>query len=226
MIPGPGLGGHLQCLALKALGGVAGHIPEAPEELAGVDIEGGHRAAYAGVRAVVAHEDLAVADARRSRDARFSGIDADRRGPELTPRGRIERDHAAVAGPNEDFALPDRHPAIGARRGGITQHREPHVRIEFPQHPPAGRVDRVDPVERGGGINRPVHHDRLGGEPHRAVDIDVPGEAELIDVLVIDLLERTEVRRAEAAAITGQLIPCEASARTRASVTLPAGLAV
>src|SRR3984957_1072138 len=92
----PGLRGHLHCLGLERLRGIAGHGVKAPHGLARPGIECIDIAALvASVDAVVADEDLAVPDTRRLRDAVLLAAVAGNRLPNLFTGLAIDREQPA-----------------------------------------------------------------------------------------------------------------------------------
>ena len=64
---------------------------------------------------------------------------------------------------------------------------------------PESSIDRVHARLRHADVDHAVHHDRLRRQPHRALDVGGPGQAQLSDVLVGDLLQRTEMLLVESA---------------------------
>ena len=75
------------------------------------------------------------------------------------------------------------------------------MRIKFPKQFSRGCVDRIDLGKRCAHVGDAVDLDRLGNHAHLSLDVQVPSETQLIDVLVIDLLQRAEMRGIVIAAV-------------------------
>jgi hypothetical protein len=103
---------------------------------------------------------------------------------------RVERDEAAIERAEDHLVLPHRDAAIDDVAAAVAGDLARHLRVVFPQELAAARLERVDDRVGAGRVHAAVDDDRrrLGA----AVDVDlvVPGEAELVDVLVVDLVER------------------------------------
>src|SRR5690606_15517204 len=139
-----------------------------------------------------ADDDLAFDDARHARDR------VGQRGvggllfPDDLSGLAVERDQAAVEHADKDLAVPRSNAAVDHVAAGVGAF---------------GAVDGgiVGPEQRAGLDVVGLHHRPGGGEVHHAVDDDgrgflaalgvdvgVPGEAELSDVGLVDLVEAAE----------------------------------
>ena len=120
-LAGPGLRGHLHGLVLEAVGGIAGHHPEAPRELARVRVVRGQIAARGrDLGAAVADDHLAVEHLRRAGDVeRLLGVDG-LHFPELRAVLRVESDQAPVDRGDDHLAVPVGEPATD-----VPHHAEP-----------------------------------------------------------------------------------------------------
>ena len=67
------------------------------------------------------------------------------------------------------------------------------MRIESPEHFSSGAINCVHNVERGAEVDHTIHDYRLHRKTHVAVDRDRPSEAQTVNVLVRNALQRTEV---------------------------------
>ncbi len=191
---GPGFGGHFHGLVFKAVGRVAGHHPEAPRLLAGVGVIGGDVAARrAPFRAAVANHDLAAEHFRGAGDEQgFARVDR-HRAPQLLAVAGIDRDQPAVDRGAVDFAFP-----VGQPAAGIPHHAQTvagvfdDLGVIRPQHLATAGIDRVDEVVTAFEIHHPVDDQGRAEQGSIVRQIEVPGEAELVDVGIVDLLERAE----------------------------------
>jgi hypothetical protein len=103
----------------------------------------------------------------------------------------IQRDQAAVEGPDEDLVLPQRHAAVDRLAAALAQPVARDLGIVGPQPPAIGRVEGEDPAPGGGDVEPPVGDQRRGLDSEVvAVERSFPGEAELADVGRGDLVQR------------------------------------
>ena len=131
---------------------------------------------------------------RRAGDAGLEGV-AHRCFPDLLGARRIDRHQPAIAGTDVHLAFPRRHTAVGSRGVRTIQRKiQADMRIEFPEQFSRGRIHRIDLGKRCAHVGDAVDHDRLGNHAHLSLDVQVPSKTQLIDVLVIDLLQRAEMR--------------------------------
>ncbi len=188
----PSLCGHLENRALEALRRIAGHGIEAPRELAGCRIVGRHVAAHAELGAAVADQHLAFDDTRRAGDriglAAVDGVDV----PHGRAGRRIERNQPAVDRADIDLALPHRDPAVDDIAARIDRPAARHFGVVAPQRRARDGVERLDLAPRGRDVEDAVDHQRRGFLAALGVEVRIPCEAELADVLRRDLIERAE----------------------------------
>ena len=127
---------------------------------------------------------------------------ANQRLPDLLASGRIDGDQAAVARPDEDFALPHRHARVRARRvRTIERLIQSHLRIKLPNQFPSGCLQGVHLGLRRADVGDTVDDNGLGNDAHAAIDFHVPSEPQSGSVLIRNLLQRAEVMRFEVAPV-------------------------
>ncbi len=76
-----------------------------------------------------------------------------------------------------------------------------HFGVVLPQLPAGARVDRVGDAPRSGRIHHAVDDERCRFEAALRCGLELPGESELRDVLVVDLIERAEALLVVVAAV-------------------------
>ena len=197
----PGLRGHLECLGLVWLRRIARYGPEPPDFFAGFRVVGSDRSPDPVVGSVISHEDQPLGHVGSARNAGL-GWDTDGRLPDLLAGGRIGGDEAAIPGADIHLAIPDGNALVHA--GGIgTVKRlvQANVRIKHPEQLAGRGFHCVDLGQRRADIGYAIHDNWLGHEAHVAIYVEIPGEAELVGVLVVDLLERAEVLGVKGAAV-------------------------
>jgi hypothetical protein len=75
------------------------------------------------------------------------------------------------------------------------------MRVQRPENLAVGGVDRAHDRSRRADVDNPVHDDRFGRKPHRVIHLRNPGESQMRDVLVVDLLQRAELLLGKAPAL-------------------------
>ncbi len=152
--------------------------PEAPEFFARVGIVSGNRSADSVIGAVVTHEHHALGHVGRVGDAGLCRF-ANRRLPKLFAGSRIDRNQSAIARADEDFALPHGDAGVGARRVRTVERLiQSHFGIELPNQFPRGGVQGVHLRLRSAHVGHAIDDDRFGDDPHGAVDVEIPGQAQ------------------------------------------------
>src|SRR5206468_3209691 len=127
-------------------------------ELSGGDVDGADPAAFAGEPGAAAEalQHLAVdRDRAAGREMSLVRI-ADARFPQKPARRRIERDHARIAGGEEDLVLRDREAAKPAVAGTLLG-----ASALFPDEIAALRIERLHDVVRVEQIEDAVVHERM-----------------------------------------------------------------
>ena len=186
----PGLLGDLHSLAFGRLVRVAGDGEEAPGLFAGFGIVGGDVAAHAELGAAVADHDLAIHDPWRARDgvAAFLVVAGVDRPDAFTCLG-VDGFEAAVEHADVDLTLPHGDATVDRIAAGFTCAGTVGLGVIFPDLLAGARIERIDDGEGAGGVHHAVHHDRRGFHAPIDVQLVTPGQAELVDVLVGDVLQ-------------------------------------
>ena len=128
--------------------------------------------------------------------------------PDLLCCGSIDGNQAAVACAHINFSIPDGHASISARRVRAVQRLvEPDLGIVLPEEFSRGCFHGVNLGERGADVNNAIHNNRLGDNAHCAVIIQIPGEAQIAGVLIVNLFERAEMFRIVGAAVHQPVVP-------------------
>ena len=188
-LAGPGLGGHPHRLVLEAVRRVAGHGVEAPGALAGLRVVGVDVAAHAVLGAAVADDHLALRDSRRSGDRVHRVLGHRHRGPgEFSGLG-VDGDQAPVEGGGDHLAAVQRGAAVDRVAAGLHRDGARHLRVVGPQRFAGDGVHRVDHVPGAGRVHDAVDDQRRRFEAPLRVRLLDPGDAELVDVAVVDLVE-------------------------------------
>ena len=102
------------------------------------------------------------------------------------------RREPAVEHADVDLALVERGAAIDDVAAGDVVVLAMHFGVVLPQLLAGARVDRVGDAPRSGRIHHAVDDERRGFEAAVGRGLELPREAELGDVLVVDLIERAE----------------------------------
>src|SRR5262249_11110491 len=216
-LPVPGLGGSGEGLRLERLRGIAGHRVEAPRERSALRVVGREVAAHAELGAAVADQHLALHHARGAGDGvgpvRIHG----QRLPELPAGGGVERHQPAVERAEEELALVDRYAAVHHVAAGEPAVAPRHLRVERPKYVAGARVDGVYDAPRAGREQHAVDGERGRFDAALGAEVDAPLEAELLDVAVVDLVERAHALLVVGAAV-GQPVADVAARRAQARV--------
>ena len=186
----PGLGGALHGFVLEGFGRIAGHAEPAPFLLAGLGVIGRDVAAHAIFGAAVADDDLALEHARSARDGErallpLEGILV----PDLLAGGGIQRDQAAIPCTHIDLALPQCHAAVDDVAAPLEAGAAVDLRVIGPDPVAGTGVDGVHNAPRGTDVHDAVHDHRRGLHAARGFEVVRPGQAQVLDVGGIDLIE-------------------------------------
>src|SRR6185295_11668301 len=153
LLAAPGLRGHLHCLVLERLRGIARNGVETPRELAGLGVVRGDVAADAVFTAAHADDDASLHHARRPRDGKVLVVAGDH-----APRGlagfRVERHQAAVERADVDLPFPCGDTAVDDVAAALHATLARDLWIVGPEQLAARRVVRLDHAPRG----RYIHH--------------------------------------------------------------------
>jgi len=200
-LAGPGFCGFFENGRLKWLGRIARHGVEAPGHFSGVGIVGGDVAAHAVFRSAIADQDFALHDAGCASN-RVAVIAIDGKGfPGGLAGGGIEGHEAAIERGDENFAAPNGNAAIDDVATGIDGPFGRDLGIVRPEFLAGSGFDGEDFAPRGGEVHDAIYNNGCRLITAVTVEIHVPGESELADVLIVDLLQRTEALLVVGAAI-------------------------
>ncbi len=141
----PGLGRHLQRLALVGFGGIARHGVEAPGELSGVEVVGRHVTSRVKFAATVADHDNLPRDLWRTGDGVgalviYEGVGL----PAYRPILRVERIEDALERPHVHFALPHGDTAVDDVAAGAACVLQLQRRLKLPKQVTRDGIKRVD----------------------------------------------------------------------------------
>src|SRR4029453_1086746 len=100
-----------------------------------------------------------------------------------------------------DTSVVQRDAAVHDVAARARAHLAGHVRIEAPELPPGARVEREHHAPRSRRIEHAVGDDRRGLESAVGAGRIAPGEPELRDVVLVDLVERAVALLARRAAV-------------------------
>ncbi len=170
---------------------LAGDHVELPLLLAGLGVVAGHEAAGAELRAAVADDHNPLDHARGARDRKTGGLGEGLGRPDLLAGLGVERDQAAVERADIDLVLPDGHAPVHRAAAGVDLPGA-GVRIEAPQVLAGARVERPHLGEVGRDVDHPVMDDRGRLEALAVAEVEVPGQAQVLDGRGVDLVEGAE----------------------------------
>ncbi len=153
-----------------------------------VGAESGHIAAHAQVR--VADHHHAVEHARGSGDGIGLGLVEGLGGPHRLAVVGVQRDQPPVEGGDDDLALPGGQAARHRLAAGIAAPLARDLRIVGPQHLAGARVIGRGHVPGADVVDHAVDEQRRAFDATEGVELRVPGQAELADVLLVDLGQR------------------------------------
>ena len=205
-LAGPGLGGAFQGGGFEAFRGIAGDGVSPPGQLAGRGVVGRHIAARAEIGAGVADDDLAFHDARSTGD-RIAERRLDGRGrPGLLARGTVDGDEPSVEGPDEDAIVPQRDPAVHEPAADLARMRTRNFGIEGPEALARRGVEGVEDAPGRTHVHHAVRHEGRRLDPVLALEIEAPGEAEILHVRFVDLAERAVALLGVVAAVGDPLV--------------------
>src|SRR5262249_54865998 len=140
--------------------------------------------------------------------------------PDLVAGRRIDRDEASVVGRDEDLALPDRDTAVDDVAAALVAAFAVHLRVVGPDALAGAHVDRVHDAAGGGLVHDAVDDDRRRLDAARRLEVVGPGEAELLDVAVVDFLQLAEARLGVVEAVAQPVLRAAAVGLDRAAVDL------
>ncbi len=187
-LPGPRLCSFFENGRFVGLRRIAGDGVEAPGHFSSCGVIGGDVTAHAEFRATVADQNFAFDDARRSGDG-VGIFRIDRESfPDRFSGGGLERHKAAVQGTNENFSLPNSNAAIDDVTAGVDGPFGRDFGIVGPNFFSSCGFHGEDFAPGGGEVHHAIDHDGGGFLAAMSVQVNVPGEGELADILVIDLL--------------------------------------
>src|SRR5690606_6393021 len=152
-------------------------------------------------RAAVAHEHHALRDARR---AGYRIGFTRRRGlhrPHFLAGFGVERDQAVIDGAYINLAFPYRNAAIHHVTTGIHCPLSGYLRIVKPDQLARPRVIGTHLAPRSGNVNHTVDHDWRGSLPPVRVEVGKPCQTQPVDIVLVDLRQRTEALLTVGAAI-------------------------
>src|SRR5262249_13525191 len=106
---------------------------------------------------------------------------------EMSGRG-IQRNQSAIECAHVDAALPDSRSLVGWSAAGMPYGCAQHMRVIPPQLLSSRGIDRMHEVPNSGRIQHAIDNQWrcLGANP--AIDLQIPREPELADIVVVDLL--------------------------------------
>ena len=192
VVPLPGGECRFERLGFLRLRRVSRHGVEAPRELAGVRVVGGHVPAHAVLGAAVADDDLAVGNPRRAGDrVRLLLVDRRRLPRHLAALG-VDRHQPPVEHADVHTPLVEGRAAvhdIAARQLVVLA---VHLGVVFPQLLTGPRIDRVGDAPRPGGVHHAVDDQRRRLETAIGPGLERPGQAQGRSVGVVDLVKRAE----------------------------------
>ncbi len=115
--------------------------------------------------------------------------------------GGIEGDEAAIERGDENFSAPNGDAAIDNVAAGVDGPLGRDLGIVRPEFFAGGGFDGEDFAPRGGEVHDAIHNDGCGLITAVTVEVHVPGQGELADVLIVDLLQGAEALFAVGAAV-------------------------
>ncbi len=188
-------------LAVRPLRRVGRDDVELPQLPAGLGIPRGDEAARAVVGAAVADHDLAVVDPRCAGDRVFLALGKRLAAPDLASVLRVDRDQASVERGEDDLAVPRGDAARRRTAAGEAGPLGTDLGVVGPQLPACLAVVGGDDVVDALVVEHPVDHQRARLDPAHRLEVVVPGKAEPLDGLVVDLRQRAEALLVPRAAV-------------------------
>ena len=187
--------------SIRTLCGIPRNCPESPGFFPGLCVESDQRSADVVVRSVVTDKYFSPGDVRSAGGSRNCRI-ADLRRPHLFSRAGVDRKQAAIPRAYVHLPIPNRGASVHSRGIRILgAQAERYLRIEPPQPMPRQGVHRVHARKRIGDVDSSVHNHRFRSHPHRTVNVQRPGQSQVVDVLVVDFLQSAEMALAKISAI-------------------------
>ena len=114
---------------------------------------------------------------------------------------RVDGNQPAIRGANVYLAVPDGDAPVVARGVGVAETEvEAQLGNEPPQQFPRGRVQGEHVVQAAGHVDHAVNYQGLRRERERR-NLRAPGEAEILHVGVVDLVERAVMLAGETATV-------------------------
>ena len=174
---------------------VGAHVVELPHLRARVEVVGGHVPADPALTAFDANYDVVARHERRHRRGLRQAEVGDLGRPDDGARVRVEREQLAVEGVEDDLAVGVHEPAAvrAAARLGLSQAR--HLRGERPLDVALlVEVERVQRVRlRGQDVHGRADDERGRFDLVGDADLERPGDLQVLNVVLGDLVERAVV---------------------------------
>ena len=173
-----------------------GNHVAAPDTLAGLQLERIGVPAHPELAARASDDHHVLHDQRGDRRALTGPHVPVRLVPDELAVRRVERDHVGVEGGHEDLPIGHRTPAVDV--AAAQAHVVRRCAVIAPQLLTGLGVDRPDPAVKAGDEHDAVNDQRgrlhrvrrrAGVHAHRAA-LEHPGGAEILDVALVDLIER------------------------------------
>src|SRR5215469_4393987 len=182
----------LQCLRFEAVRWVAGHGVRAPRRLSRFGIEGRDVTAYAVLPAGIADNYQPLSDPRSAGDGVGSCAIRRMSSPYRSTGLLIECDESSVQRSHIYLAAVESNAAIhhvAADEIGVLAR---HFGIVRPADLSSLSVDRIDHTPGASGVNDAVLDKRCRFQTARGAHLMAPGQSELANRLLVDLIQRTE----------------------------------
>ena len=114
--------------------------------------------------------------------------------PDLPPGRSVQRVHHAVQRGHIDPLVPYSHATIDDIATRIAPNLSVHMRIEFPDFPPGGGIQRIDKSPGAGRVHHAIDHHRRRLLAASGAQIILPGKPQLRGVDIVDARQRREIR--------------------------------
>src|SRR5258708_24021736 len=191
-LPLPSLRSFLEDGRFVGLRRIPGDRVETPNHLSRVGVVGRDVATHAVLGATIADQDVSFDDTWCASDGVGEMWVNGESFPDGLSGGGIKRDEAAIERGDENFSSPNGDAAIDDVAAGVDGPLGWNLRIVRPEFFAGGGSDCEDSAPRAGEVHDSIPNDECHFITAVAVEIHIPGEGELADVLIVNLLQGTE----------------------------------
>ena len=173
---------------------IAGHGMKAPRQLAGCRVIRRNVTAHSVFAAAVSDDDFAFDDARRAGNGVLLGLVNGHDFPRGFARCGVQRCQSSIQRADINFPFVNGYAAINCVAAGACAVTVRDLRIPLPKLFARPSVQRENDAPTAGRVHHAIHNDRRGFQSAICVCVERPGQTQVFDGCIVDLLDRAEAR--------------------------------